>query len=133
MGRERSHPLGCVEHEQRQGQRLFARRHGAGAAARYSSGDRRGTRSARDRQLPPALAFRGHRDRAQAAAGGKSLMSTSFEPTLGSLFGIPPVESPLSALARVLLEANRKPRSRSEWEARFSFWQKPASDTEETK
>ena len=59
-------------------------------------------------------------------------MSTSFEPTLRSLFGIPPVESPLSALARVLLEANGKPRSRSEWEARFYFWQKPASETEET-
>jgi hypothetical protein len=58
-------------------------------------------------------------------------MSTLFEPTLGSLFGIPPVESHLSALARVLLEANRKPRNRSEWEARFSFWQKPASETEE--
>jgi hypothetical protein len=38
-------------------------------------------------------------------------MSTLFEPTLGSLFGIPPVESHLSALARVLLEANRKPRN----------------------
>jgi hypothetical protein len=59
-------------------------------------------------------------------------MSTLFEPTLGSLFGIPPAESPLSALARALLEVNRKPRSRSEWEARFSFWQKPASETEET-
>jgi hypothetical protein len=60
-------------------------------------------------------------------------MSTSFEPSLGSLFGNPPVEPPLSALARALFEANRKPRSRSEWEARFSFWQKPVSETEETK
>jgi hypothetical protein len=60
-------------------------------------------------------------------------MSASFGPTIGSLFGIPPVESPVSALARALLEANRKPRSRSEWEARFSFWQRPASETEETK
>jgi hypothetical protein len=59
-------------------------------------------------------------------------MSTLFEPTLGSLFGIPPAESALSDLARALLEVNRKPRSRSEWEARFSFWQKPASETEET-
>jgi hypothetical protein len=58
-------------------------------------------------------------------------MSTSFEPTLGSLFGLPLAESPLSTLARALLEVNRKPRNRSEWEARFSFWQKPASETEE--
>lgn len=55
----------------------------------------------------------------------------SFQPSIGGLFGIPPVESPLSALGRALLEATRKPRNRSEWEARFAFWQKPASETEE--
>jgi hypothetical protein len=60
-------------------------------------------------------------------------MSTSLGPTLGSLFDIPPLESPFSALARALLEVNRNPRSRSEWAARFSFWHKPASETEETK
>jgi hypothetical protein len=34
-------------------------------------------------------------------------------------------------LANALREANRKPRSRAEWEARFVFWQRPASETEE--
>jgi hypothetical protein len=42
-----------------------------------------------------------------------------------------PTESLLAAYAAVFAEAIRKPRSRSEWEARFAFWQKPASDTEE--
>ena len=60
-------------------------------------------------------------------------MSTSLGPTLGSLLDIPPPESQFSDLARALIEVNRKPRNRSEWEARFSFWQKPASETEETK
>jgi hypothetical protein len=59
-------------------------------------------------------------------------MSSSFEPSLGLLFGISPVQSPTSVLAPALLQANRKPRSRAEWEARFAFWQKPASETEET-
>jgi hypothetical protein len=58
-------------------------------------------------------------------------MSTLFGPARGSLFGIPPVQSPSYALARALFAANRKPRSRSEWDARFSFWQRPASETEE--
>ncbi|TXH34429.1 MAG: nucleotidyltransferase [Rhodospirillaceae bacterium] len=31
------------------------------------------------------------------------------------------------------LDVGSKPRSRSEWEQRFSFWQRPASDTEEAK
>lgn len=45
---------------------------------------------------------------------------------------VPPPESLLTAYATVIAEANRKPRNRSEWEARFAHWQKPASDTEET-
>jgi hypothetical protein len=56
----------------------------------------------------------------------------SYQPSIGGLFGIPPpVQSPLSVFGRALLEANRKPRNRSEWEARFEFWQKPASESEE--
>jgi hypothetical protein len=58
-------------------------------------------------------------------------MSPPLEPSIGGLFGIPPVESPLATLGRALLQATRKPRNRSEWEARFAFWQKPASETEE--
>ncbi len=49
---------------------------------------------------------------------------------LGNAF-VPPPESLLVAYARIIADANRKPRSRSEWEARFAHWQKPASDTEE--
>ena len=45
-------------------------------------------------------------------------------------FGFPPADSPLSALVTALIDANSKPRNRSEWEARFVYWQKPASDTE---
>ncbi|MEA2919065.1 MAG: hypothetical protein QOJ15_11146 [Bradyrhizobium sp.] len=54
---------------------------------------------------------------------------------LGSAF-VPPPPPPASLLApyaAIIAEANRKPRGRSEWEDRFSFWQKPASDTEEAK
>src|SRR5258708_35107142 len=43
-----------------------------------------------------------------------------------------PASTPLSnAFAAIIAEAARKPRNRSEWEARFTYWLKPASDTEE--
>lgn len=53
---------------------------------------------------------------------------------MSGLFGTPP-HHPLgnSLLGQLLAESGQKPRSRSEWEARFSHWQKPASDTEEQK
>ena len=49
---------------------------------------------------------------------------------LGNAFVSPP-ESLLAAYAKIMADANRKARSRSEWEDRFAFWQKPASETEE--
>jgi hypothetical protein len=59
-------------------------------------------------------------------------MGFSFgEPPYGGLGGFPPPNTALSTLLTSLLEADRKPRNRSEWEARFSVWQKPASETEE--
>jgi len=54
---------------------------------------------------------------------------------MSALFSISPsspASTPLSnAFAAIIAEAARKPRNRSEWEARFTYWQKPASDTEE--
>jgi hypothetical protein len=61
-------------------------------------------------------------------------MSSIFPQYPNALLGgnfLPPPESLLSAYARVIAEANRKPRNQSEWEARFAYWQKPASETEE--
>ncbi len=53
---------------------------------------------------------------------------------MSALFGLPPPNPfATSILGEALTELTRKPRSRSEWEARFSHWQKPASDTEEQK
>jgi hypothetical protein len=46
---------------------------------------------------------------------------------------VPQPPSPLNSLASLLSGVSAKPRTRSEWEARFSHWQKPASDTEEKK
>lgn len=43
----------------------------------------------------------------------------------------PPTNALLAYALAVAAEANRKPRNRSEWEARFSHWQRPASETEE--
>ena len=50
---------------------------------------------------------------------------------LGGAYVPPHPSSLLTAFASAIAEVNRKPRSRSEWEARFAHWQKPASDTEE--
>lgn len=53
---------------------------------------------------------------------------------MSALFGLPPPNPfATSILGEALAELTRKPRSRSEWKARFSYWQKPASDTEEQK
>ncbi len=53
---------------------------------------------------------------------------------MSGLFGTPPhYLLGSSLLGQTLAEIGQKPRSRSEWEARFSHWQKPASDTEEQK
>ncbi|MGE0210516.1 MAG: hypothetical protein AB7S41_02380 [Parvibaculaceae bacterium] len=53
---------------------------------------------------------------------------------MSTLFGLPPPNPfATSILSEVLANITRKPRSRSEWEARFSHWQRPASDTEEQK
>jgi hypothetical protein len=55
-----------------------------------------------------------------------------FVPNNGrALGGLQPHQR--NSLFDALLALDRKPRSRSEWEDRFAFWQKPASDTEETK
>lgn len=52
-------------------------------------------------------------------------------PPFQGLGGFSSPNNELTSLLASLLEADRKPRNRSEWEARFSFWQKPASETEE--
>jgi hypothetical protein len=48
---------------------------------------------------------------------------------LNALFGMPSASTPL--LVNALLGLDEKPRNRSEWEARFAHWQRPASRTEE--
>ena len=49
-------------------------------------------------------------------------------------FGLPPPNAfAPSILGEALAALARKPRSRREWESRFSHWQKPASETEEQK
>jgi hypothetical protein len=61
-------------------------------------------------------------------------MSALFSPSPFSFSSLPPIPSSTpyaNALAAIFAEAARKPRNRSEWEARFVYWQKPASDTEE--
>ena len=53
---------------------------------------------------------------------------------MNGLFGVPsPRPFGASLLAEALADLTRKPRSRTEWEARFAHWQKPASDSEEQK
>jgi hypothetical protein len=65
------------------------------------------------------------------------LLSGGDNPLTNALGGIalalpPPPPPPLTnALNTLLGMVSQRPRSRSEWEARFVYWQKPASDTEE--
>ena len=59
-------------------------------------------------------------------------MNSSYIASL--LGGLPALPTPAAPPLNLLLkELNRRPRSRSEWQARFSHWQRPASDTEEAK
>jgi len=51
---------------------------------------------------------------------------------LGALAGLHPIQ-PQNTFLGALLALDRKPRNRSEWESRFAFWHKPASDNEEAK
>ena len=58
-------------------------------------------------------------------------MTNSLNMLLGGLPIAPtPVTPPLNLL---LKELYRRPRNRSEWQARFRYWQRPASKTEEAK
>src|SRR6266571_3025658 len=61
-------------------------------------------------------------------------MSQSYtSPLLGALFPPAPGTWPAPATNLLFEAIFKRPRNRSEWQERFSYWQRPASETEEAK